>query len=146
MTFVFASNKYCWDVDFYFIDLFYFLGIRWRHCWAGHLERGQLQGFYADHAVAAWQPDPLDVGRCRRERRRWWCWWRKLKWIHEKILLLKKSIPVANVCTIVTTTRSKKREKKWELFQNVRKIQKKIFSKTYQNSRIFNLIFFNYSN
>ena len=31
--------------------------------------------------------------------------------------LLKNQIPVANVCTIVTTTRSKKREKKkWEFF------------------------------
>jgi len=39
----------------------------------------------------------------------------KIKWIHEKIA--KKSIPVANVCTIVTTTRSKKKEKKkWEFF------------------------------
>jgi len=34
----------------------------------------------------------------------------KIKWIHEKIA--KKSIPVANVCTIVTTTRSKKKRKK----------------------------------
>lgn len=38
----------------------------------------------------------------------------KIKWIHEKIA--KKSIPVANVCTIVTTTRSKKREKKVGIF------------------------------
>jgi len=30
--------------------------------------------------------------------------------------LLKNQIPVANVCTIVTTTRSKKEKKKWEFF------------------------------
>ena len=38
----------------------------------------------------------------------------KIKWIHEKIA--KKSIPVANVCTIVTTTRSKKEKKKVGIF------------------------------
>jgi len=38
----------------------------------------------------------------------------KIKWIHEKIA--KNQIPVANVCTIVTTTRSKKREKKVGFF------------------------------
>jgi len=30
--------------------------------------------------------------------------------------LLKNQIPVANVCTIVTTTRSEKEKKKWEFF------------------------------
>merc|ERR1711997_1145171 len=44
----------------------------------------------------------------------------KIKWIHEKIA--KNQIPVANVCTIVTTTRSKKREKKSGNFFFLKKI------------------------
>jgi len=51
----------------------------------------------------------------------------KIKWIHEKIA--KKSIPVANVCTIVTTTRSKK-EKKVGIFPS-KKIQKKFLFKKF---------------
>jgi len=38
----------------------------------------------------------------------------KIKWIHEKIA--KKSIPVANVCTIVIPRVLKKEKKKWEFF------------------------------
>jgi len=45
----------------------------------------------------------------------------KIKWIHEKIA--KKSIPVANVCTIVTTTRSKKRKKSGNFFSSKKNSQ-----------------------
>lgn len=65
----------------------------------------------------------------------------KIKWIHEKIA--KKSIPVANVCTIVTTTRSKKREKKVGIFFFLKKIHN--FNLKFQQIKInYPQIFFKF--
>jgi len=65
----------------------------------------------------------------------------KIKWIHEKIA--KKSIPVANVCTIVTTTRSKKREKKSGNFFFLKKIHN--FNLKFQQIKInYPQIFFKF--
>jgi hypothetical protein len=46
------------------------LGFRRRHRRAGHPVRGVVQGQHADHAAAARQPHPVDLGPARAGRRR----------------------------------------------------------------------------